>query len=459
VYDRCRVIDIEIGSVVADTYTIEAELGRGGMGTVFLASHSRLPGKRVALKVLRADVANAEMVARFKREAQIVSQLAHPNIVHVEDFNVTPDGTPYLVLEYLQGESLAQRLLRGRTALEPALAIARQIGAALAAAHARGIVHRDLKPQNIFLVADQVKVLDFGISKVVDSQTVKTEDNALLGTPQYMSPEQASGKHEQIDVRTDVFALAAIVHEMLAGAPAFSGGSIPEIVYKVVYESPRPLPADVPAQVAAAIEQAMAKAPENRFATVGGFVEALTGKRISVPVVGDAAFAKTVGSGDAGPSPLAGSTLPEGKVDLSAPVARAGRWRGLALVLACAGAAAIATVIAFIVMGRGKHDERVLLDTPTMRTVAAQLFDGSDVELDGRHYTVGEKQTLHLRYVKFSIFDHPFEAIEQNPEKPSAWGKLARAGHKVVEFKDSATNRYIGVTVDGERVGGVPEAP
>lgn len=455
---------IGIGSVVADTYTIEAELGRGGMGTVFVAAHSRLPGKRVAVKVLRSDVASPEIVARFKREAQIISQLAHPNIVHVEDFNVTPDGTPYLVLEYLQGESLAQRLVHGRLPLDTALAIARQIGAALAAAHARGIIHRDLKPQNIFLLpGDQAKVLDFGISKVVDSQTVKTEDNALLGTPQYMSPEQANGKHEQIDVRTDEFALAAIVHEMLSGTPAFTGASLPEVVYKVVYEQPRPLPSDLPPLVAAAIDCAMAKAPEDRFPTVGAFIEALTGKPISVvPLTarGDIALAQTVDSGRAAQSPLAASTLPEGRVDASAPVAKVGRWRAPVLVIACAGAAAVATVIAFAVMhGRGGKGDHAALDTPTMRAVAAQLFSGSDVEVDGRHYAVGVKATLHLRYVKFTIFEHPFEAIEQNPDKPSAWGKLARAGHRVVEFKDSATNRYIGVTVDGERVGGVPEAP
>src|SRR5512140_2576985 len=126
------------------------------MGMVFLASHRRLPGKQVAIKVLRADLSSDEMLARFKREAEIVSLLAHPNIVHVEDFNVTPDGTPYLVLEYLQGESLAERLSRGPLSIELTLSIARQVGSALAAAHARGIVHRDLKPQNIFLVPTEI---------------------------------------------------------------------------------------------------------------------------------------------------------------------------------------------------------------------------------------------------------------------------------------------------------------
>ena len=142
-----------------------------------------------------------------------------------------PSGTPYLVLEYLEGEDLAQRLARGTLPLPAALAIARQIGSALHAAHQADVVHRDLKPDNIFLVpteiggelVDQVKVLDFGISKIRGSQTVQTQDSVLLGTPQYMAPEQALGKNSEIDARTDVFALGAIVYEMLAGRAGVHG--------------------------------------------------------------------------------------------------------------------------------------------------------------------------------------------------------------------------------------------
>ncbi len=328
---------IDVGSVIADTYTIEALIGRGGMGAVFMASHKRLPGKQVAIKVLHAEMSGEEVLARFKREAEIASRLGHPNIVQVHDFNLMPDGTPYLVLEYLHGESLAQRLKQGPLSLEHAMSIVRQVGSALAAAHREGIVHRDLKPQNIFLVPTEVdgriveiaKVLDFGISKIRGSTTVKTQDSALLGTPQYMAPEQATGQHSSVDERTDIFALGAIVYEMLSGQPAFSGETIPEVVFKVVYEQPVPLAERVPglpAAVIAAVQRAMAKPANERFASASDFIEALTGQplvttrpgaSIPPPDLGFAAgsrapntdreaFAQTMGSGDHGPAAAAG---------------------------------------------------------------------------------------------------------------------------------------------------------
>ncbi|MEP6861552.1 MAG: protein kinase [Deltaproteobacteria bacterium] len=326
---------VEVGSVIDETYIIEAMIGRGGMGAVYLASHRRLQGKKVAIKMLHADLGGDEILARFKREADIASQLDHPNIVKVENYNKLADGTPYIVYEYLQGESLAQRLADGGAMpIETVFSILRQIGSGLTAAHRAGIVHRDLKPQNIFLQPSEVdgravevaKVLDFGISKMFGSQTVKTQEATLLGTPQYMAPEQATGQHSNVDQRTDVFALGAIVYEMVSGQPAFSGASIPEVVFKVVYEQPRPLSQVAPnlADVLVlAINKAMAKAPADRYATVGEFVEAMTGSPLSLvrkPKVSGAvaagspsqnsknssndAFAQTMGSGDHGFSPV-----------------------------------------------------------------------------------------------------------------------------------------------------------
>ena len=323
---------VDVGSVIADTYTIEALLGRGGMGSVFLASHKRLAGKHVAIKILHTEIEDVDVIARFKREAEIAAKLNHPNIVGVIDYNVAPDGMPYLVLDYLEGETLAQRIARGPMVLDHVLSILRQVGSALGAAHRAGIVHRDLKPQNIFLVPTEVdgreieiaKVLDFGISKIRGSQTVKTQDSMLLGTPQYMAPEQATGQHDDIDERTDVFALGAIVYEMLSGRPAFEGDSLPVVVFKVVYEQPPPLAElapSVPAAILAAVARAMAKPLDERFPTVGSFVEALTGQPLSLArgqlpsalggeapsgarrgAAGDA-FAQTMGSGDHGDSP------------------------------------------------------------------------------------------------------------------------------------------------------------
>src|SRR3569623_1880767 len=305
-------------TVNAATYTIEALIGRGAMGAVFLASHRRLPGRKVAIKFLHADLAGEEVLRRFEREAQIASKLGHPNIVSVTDYNLMADGTPYLVLEYLEGASLAQHLASGPLPLDRVMSIVRQVGSALAAAHREGIVHRDLKPQNIFLVPQEVenrvvavaKVLDFGISKIRGSQTVKTQEASLLGTPQYMAPEQATGQHDKVDERTDIFALGAIVHEMLTGQPAFSGANIPEVVFKVVYEQPADLAAlapTTPPAVLAAVTRAMEKKADDRFATIADFVEALTGQPLAV-----VRPRASLPPGDGGPGSRGGSRRPPG---------------------------------------------------------------------------------------------------------------------------------------------------
>jgi eukaryotic-like serine/threonine-protein kinase len=401
---------IDVGSVIAGTYKIEALLGRGGMGAVFLASHQRLAGKQVAIKILHTEIEDTDVVARFKREAEIAARLNHPNIVGVIDYNLAADGTPYLVLDYLQGETLAQCIARGPLPLDQVVSIVRQIGSALAAAHRAGIVHRDLKPQNIFLVPTEVdgrmveiaKVLDFGISKIRGSQTVKTQDSALLGTPQYMAPEQATGQHASVDERTDVFALGAIVYEMLSGRPAFAGASIPEVVFKVVYEQPVPLVEQVPSvppAVEAAVAQAMAKPSDQRFPTVSAFVEAVTGQPVTLsrgPVAappagaespsalrrvttGDA-FARTMGSGNHGDSPVA-TAVPAAPlapvpptVDLRAADRGEPRRRPTAAILAIAIAgAAVAGGGIYFAMQRpaAVRREPVAMQQPGERPVAA----------------------------------------------------------------------------------------
>ena len=282
---------LDVGAVLGETYRIEGLIGRGGMGAVWAAEHLRLPGKHVAVKVLLdAAAGGEEMLQRFRREAEIASRLGHPNIVEVLDFNTLPTGQPYIVLEYLQGETLAARLVSGRLPLDEALAITRQIGSALQAAHRAGVVHRDLKPDNVFLCAPEedmptrVKVLDFGISKIRGSQSLRTQDAILMGTPQYMSPEQATGKNTTVDGRTDVFALGAIVYEMLGGQPAFAGGSLAEVVYRVVHGQPTPLrelaPA-LPENVLSAVERALQKDPAARPQDIGAFVLELTGRPLS----------------------------------------------------------------------------------------------------------------------------------------------------------------------------------
>jgi serine/threonine protein kinase len=285
---------LSVGGMVADTYRVTRLLGRGGMGAVWAAEHLRLPGRQVAVKVLLSPgVATGEAFARFRREAEIASRLGHPHIVQVLDFHTLPTGEPYIILELLQGETLAQRLQRGPIALEETLTITRQVGSALQAAHRAGVVHRDLKPDNVFLCTPQeevpgpnVKVLDFGISKIRGSQTVATQDAVLMGTPQYMAPEQAMGKNTSIDARTDVFALGAIVYEMLGGSPAFAGSSLAEVVYKVVHAQPQPLAqlrTGLPLNVLSAVDRALQKDPSHRPTDVSAFVAELTGRPLTVP--------------------------------------------------------------------------------------------------------------------------------------------------------------------------------
>jgi serine/threonine protein kinase len=280
------------GVVVAETYEITRLLGQGGMGAVWEAKHLRLPGKRVVVKVLLFGATDAVVLARFRREAEIGSRLGHPNIVQVLDFNTLPDGTPYIVLELLQGESLAARLLRGPLPLEQVKAVVTQVGSALAAAHREGVVHRDLKPDNVFLcptdlggeVRDVVKVLDFGISKIRGSNTVLTQDAALLGTPQYMAPEQATGRNDEIDVRTDVFAFGAMTFEMLAGKPPFTGDTLAAVIHAIVYAPTPPLATlakETPPAIIAAVERAMDKNRDARFPDVNSFVKAVTSRSLA----------------------------------------------------------------------------------------------------------------------------------------------------------------------------------
>jgi len=278
---------IGAGTVIADTYRLEHSLGEGGMGLVFSAQHLRVP-KRVAIKILRTAL-DADFLARFRQEAEIASRIGHPNIIDVLDFNTLPSGTPYLVMEHLDGESLATRARRGPLPLADALAILRQIASGLYAAHNAGVVHRDLKPENVFLVprevegtlTDHVKILDFGISKVHGSAIVRTSENVVMGTPRYMAPEQALGWNADIDGRADQFALAVIAFELLAGTPPFDDDNGTKVMFKIVHEEPRalaPLAPDTPPHVVAAINRALSKRPQDRFEDMSELAHALTGK-------------------------------------------------------------------------------------------------------------------------------------------------------------------------------------
>jgi serine/threonine-protein kinase len=261
------------------------------MGTVYLAEHPFMR-RKAAVKVLRRSLTeDASVVSRFMNEARAANAVNHPNIIDIIDVGTLPDGIPYLMMEFLDGESLAARLGRlGRLTLAKALEFIVQTASALAAAHAAGIVHRDLKPDNLFVVrdgtipgAERIKVLDFGIAKLradVSGSVSETSNGVLMGTPYYMSPEQCRGLSSEIDLRTDIYALGVILYEMLCGAPPFQSKAAGDLLIKhisIAPQPPRQHNPDIPPAIEAAILKALAKAPSDRFASMDAFAAALLG--------------------------------------------------------------------------------------------------------------------------------------------------------------------------------------
>ncbi len=260
-----------IGTVVAERYLIQKLLGRGGMGAVFQAEHVHMK-KLVALKVLHTSMSgNPEVVARFEREAVAAGRLQHPGVVGATDFGSLPDGTFYLALELVDGESLGDLLEReGALAPDRAMGIAFQVNSALVAAHEEGIVHRDLKPENVMLVRtgdqeDFVKVLDFGIAKIRldgDHQEGLTRAGLVFGTPEYMSPEQAMG-HEA-DARSDLYTLGIMLYDMCVGSSPFHHEDLTAMLTAQITEPTPELPESVPPRLAALIHHLTEKDPEKR---------------------------------------------------------------------------------------------------------------------------------------------------------------------------------------------------
>ena len=271
-------LETRLFSALAERYRLERELGAGGMATVYLArdlKHER----DVAVKVLRPELAAMLGADRFLNEIRISARLDHPHILTLIDSGAA-DGFLYYVMPFVRGESLRTKMSREKQlGLGETLDIARQIGSALDYAHRQGIVHRDIKPENILLHEGEAVLADFGIAMALEQAGGDrlTESGMSLGTPQYMSPEQAVGER-QLDARSDVYSLAAVVYEMLAGEPPHSGASMQAIIAKLLTERPtrlRVLRDTVPEGLDAAVARALAKTPADRFASAGAFVQAL----------------------------------------------------------------------------------------------------------------------------------------------------------------------------------------
>lgn len=295
--------ELEIAQIVAERYRIETRIGEGGMGSVYRATHITM-GHPVAIKVLHKDLAkDVEFTQRFHREAQAASAIQHPNICGATDFGSLPSGAPYMVMEYLAGETLEALMQREVVVpLKETLHIVTQVVSVLQEAHANGIVHRDLKPENIMLVTRAgmegvVKVMDFGIASIQDGQRLSPETRITragiaYGTPAYMSPEQVSGE-PVIDGRADLYSLGIMMFEMLTGTPPFEGNNVAAIMAKHLTATPTSLRARTPqANIPQALDdivlKLLEKEPDARFASADDLLIALTNLTQSMTPAADA---------------------------------------------------------------------------------------------------------------------------------------------------------------------------
>jgi serine/threonine-protein kinase len=315
--DRADMMGIRIGN-----YTIVEKIGEGGMGTVYRAAHATL-GRFAAVKMLSpAGSRDAEMVARLFNEARSATAIRHPGVIEVYDVGMLPDRTAYIIMELLEGESLAARLRRdGGMAHHQALAIVRAVCRTLHAAHELGIIHRDLKPENIFLVPDpematgvRVKLLDFGIAKGAAPLRGLTETGMVMGTPPYMSPEQCRGA-AVIDCRADLYALGCVLYELLCGEPPFGGGSAGEVIAHHLYFRPKPPrvhDAHIPPALEALVLWLLQKNPDRRPATAAHVVAALDDVATSIGTLSQRdALCRNRPNMDTEPTLTVGAELPE----------------------------------------------------------------------------------------------------------------------------------------------------
>ncbi|MFQ5809285.1 MAG: protein kinase, partial [Armatimonadota bacterium] len=274
-------------TAIADRYRIERELGAGGMATVYLA-HDVKHDRKVALKVLRPELAAVIGAERFLNEIKVTANLQHPHILPLHDSGEA-DTFLYYVMPYVEGETLREKIDREKQlGVTEAIEVTRSVAAALDYAHRQNVIHRDIKPENILIHDGQALVADFGIALAVSQAggTRLTETGLSVGTPHYMSPEQAMGDRE-LDARSDVYSLGAVLYEMLAGDPPYTGSTAQAIVAKVITEKAPPVTVHrdtVPPHVAAAIQKALSKLPADRFHSAAEFADALT-KPGAVPTV------------------------------------------------------------------------------------------------------------------------------------------------------------------------------
>ena len=376
-----------IGSTLSGRYRLSSKLGSGGMSTVYLAVDETLE-RSVAVKVLHAGISDQpDQIERFRREARAVAQLSHPNVVAVIDAG-EDGGHPYIVFEYVEGETLKQRIDRmGRLPVDEAAAYAIEIGRGLAAAHARMLVHRDVKPQNVLIDAEgRAKVTDFGIALSLESDGL-TKTGRVLGTTDYVSPEQAMG--QDVDARSDIYSLGILLYEMLTGQPPFQAETLVGVAMKHVNE---PMPdiqearPQVSAALSAVIERATAKDPKRRYADMGAMLSDLEGALdVEVTRAGGATGEATTVIESV---PRARRLLPSRRVSIA----------GILLVLAAAG---IALAIAALT-GEEKKGKPAEPGAPASGA-AIELASAEDFDPEGDNQEHSEEAA---------------QAIDGNPDTP-----------------------------------------
>lgn len=377
-----------------DKYDVVRRIGEGGMGLVYEAVHSFIE-KRVAIKVLREDFSRRpEVVERFRQEAKSASRIGHENIVDIVDFGETPSGASYFVMEFLEGEDLANVLARETTLSQGrTIKIIAQCCRALGAAHSKGIVHRDMKPENIFLTKreggeDFVKIVDFGIAKMSDIETEGapgrklTKTGMIFGTPEYMSPEQAAGKG--LDHRVDIYALGVLLYECLTGRVPFFGDTFMGVLTQHMFEDPPPLREVNPhvecsAELEMVIAKAMAKSADDRYATMDELAEALeeashgrvsqaTQMGYGEPVRAPAQTAPTLRAGEFGPPKAKSNALP--LIAAAVVLVGAGIGAAVALLGGDDGAAAeVADAGTTLVAAEPPEDAGVEVEEPAAEVV------------------------------------------------------------------------------------------
>ena len=361
-----------VGSIIAERYHVLKKLGEGGMGQVYLAEHVKM-GRKSAVKVMNPGMVNdADAISRFNREAANASRINHPNVAGIYDFGETAEGLIYLAMEFIEGESLTS-LVEKSGALPPMRAadIAKQAADGLQVAHDMGIVHRDLKPDNIMIAknrdgSDCVKVVDFGIAKAAGSENQKvTKTGLVVGTPEYMSPEQLAG--DKLDGRSDIYSLALVAYNMLTGTLPFEGETAQESMIMRLTDDPRPLAltkpdTSWPADVQAVMGKALQRKRDDRYRSAAEFGTALFVAVERMPKQSPAGATQMIGAADGATAMIAAP--PKTRLDASAaasvpvapppaaPVAAGGKSK-TPMIAGVGGAVLIAAAAAFFASSRG----------------------------------------------------------------------------------------------------------